>query len=43
VITDFGADDIGVGIAVGAFAFGAVVLRPFAGRIGDRSTTATLA
>ena len=33
---DFGADDIGVGIAVGAFAFGAVVLRPFAGRIGDR-------
>jgi MFS family permease len=33
---EFGADDIGVGIAVGAFAFGAVILRPFAGRIGDR-------
>jgi len=31
-----GADDVGVGIAVGAFAFGAVILRPFAGRIGDR-------
>ncbi len=33
---DLGADDLGVGIAVGAFAVGAVVLRPFAGRIGDR-------
>jgi MFS family permease len=33
---DLGADDVGVGIAVGAFAFGAVILRPFAGRIGDR-------
>jgi MFS family permease len=33
---DFGADDIGVGVVVGAFAFGAVLLRPFAGRIGDR-------
>lgn len=33
---EFGADDVGVGIAVGAFAFGAVILRPFAGRIGDR-------
>ncbi|MGZ6897485.1 MAG: MFS transporter [Acidimicrobiia bacterium] len=33
---DFGADDVGVGIAVGAFAVGAVLLRPFAGRIGDR-------
>jgi MFS family permease len=34
---DFGADDLGVGIVVGAFAFGAFVLRPFAGRIGDRA------
>lgn len=33
---NLGADDVGVGIAVGAFAFGAVILRPFAGRIGDR-------
>lgn len=31
-----GADPTGVGVAVGAFAFGAVILRPFAGRIGDR-------
>ncbi len=28
--------DVDVGIAVGAFAVGAVLLRPFAGRIGDR-------
>lgn len=28
--------DVGVGIAVGAFALGAIVLRPIAGRIGDR-------
>ena len=33
---DLGADDLGVGVAVGAFAVGAVLLRPFAGRIGDR-------
>ena len=32
----YGTDDVGVGIAVGAFAFGAVILRPFAGRLGDR-------
>lgn len=32
----FGAGDAGVGVAVGAFAVGAVILRPFAGRIGDR-------
>jgi MFS family permease len=29
-------NDVAVGIAVGAFAVGAVLLRPFAGRIGDR-------
>jgi len=28
--------DVGVGVAVGAFAVGAVLLRPFAGRLGDR-------
>jgi MFS family permease len=28
---------VAVGIAVGAFAFGAIALRPFAGRIGDRT------
>lgn len=33
---EFGAGSAGVGIAVGSFAFGAVILRPFAGRIGDR-------
>jgi len=33
---ELNADDIEVGLAVGAFAFGAVALRPFAGRIGDR-------
>ena len=32
----FGTGDAGVGVAVGAFAVGAVILRPFAGRIGDR-------
>ncbi len=32
----YGAGDAGVGVAVGAFAVGAVILRPFAGRIGDR-------
>ena len=32
----FGSGDTGVGIAVGAFAVGAVLLRPFAGRLGDR-------
>jgi MFS family permease len=31
-----GNGKIAVGIAVGAFAFGAIALRPFAGRIGDR-------
>ena len=28
--------DVGVGVAVGAFALGAIILRPIAGRIGDR-------
>ena len=32
----YGTGDAGVGVAVGAFAVGAVILRPFAGRIGDR-------
>jgi len=31
-----GGSDVAVGIAVGAFAVGAVTLRPFVGRIGDR-------
>lgn len=31
-----GADEVGVGIAVGAFAFAALFLRPFAGRTSDR-------
>jgi MFS family permease len=31
-----GGDNTQVGIAVGAFAVGAVLLRPFAGRLGDR-------
>jgi MFS family permease len=31
-----GGDDIAVGIAVGAFAVGAILLRPLAGRVGDR-------
>ena len=30
-----GHGSIAVGIAVGAFAVGAIILRPFAGRIGD--------
>lgn len=33
---ELGGDSVAVGIAVGAFAVGAVLLRPFAGRIGDR-------
>lgn len=33
---NYGTGDAGVGVAVGAFAVGAVILRPFAGRIGDR-------
>jgi MFS family permease len=31
-----GGDDLSIGVAVGMFAVGAVVLRPFAGRLGDR-------
>jgi MFS family permease len=31
-----GGGDVAVGVAVGAFSFGAVLVRPFAGRIGDR-------
>jgi len=31
-----GGDDLAIGIAVGAFAVGAVLLRPYAGRLGDR-------
>jgi MFS family permease len=31
-----GGNDLAVGVAVGAFAVGAVLLRPFAGRLGDR-------
>lgn len=31
-----GGDDLAVGIAVGAFAVGAVLLRPYSGRLGDR-------
>ena len=33
---ELAAGTVAVGVAVGAFAFGAVALRPFAGRIGDR-------
>ncbi|MEP6623741.1 MAG: MFS transporter [Acidimicrobiia bacterium] len=33
---EYGTGDVGVGVAVGAFALGAVLLRPFAGRLGDR-------
>jgi MFS family permease len=33
---ELGGDTLGVGIAVGAFAVGAVLLRPYAGRLGDR-------
>jgi MFS family permease len=32
-----GNGKVAVGVAVGAFAFGAIALRPFAGRIGDRA------
>lgn len=35
VETSLGGSSIAVGIAVGAFAVGAIALRPFAGRIGD--------
>jgi MFS family permease len=31
-----GGDSVAVGIAVGSFAVGAILLRPFAGRLGDR-------
>lgn len=31
-----GADEIGIGIAVGAFSVTALILRPFAGRLADR-------
>ena len=31
-----GGDDIAVGLAVGALAVGAILLRPLAGRVGDR-------
>jgi MFS family permease len=33
---ELGGDTLAVGIAVGAFAVGAVLLRPYAGRLGDR-------
>ena len=33
---ELGGNDVAVGVAVGAFFVGAVLLRPFAGRIGDR-------
>ncbi len=33
---DLGGNDMAVGMVVGAFAVGAVLMRPFAGRIGDR-------
>ncbi len=36
VENELGGDTLGVGIAVGAFAVGAVLLRPYAGRLGDR-------
>lgn len=36
VSAGFGGSDLTVGIVVGAFSVGAVLLRPFAGRIGDR-------
>jgi len=32
-----GGSSLAVGVAVGAFAFGAVTLRPFAGRLGDQA------
>ena len=31
-----GGNDVAVGVAVGALAVGAILLRPLAGRIGDR-------
>jgi len=31
-----GGGEVAVGIVVGAFAFGAIIVRPFAGRLGDR-------
>ena len=33
---ELGGNNVAVGVVVGAFAVGAVLLRPFAGRIGDR-------
>jgi len=33
---DLGGNDIAVGVVVGAFAVGAVLLRPFTGRVSDR-------
>ncbi len=33
---DLGGNDIAVGVVVGAFAVGAVLIRPFTGRLGDR-------
>ena len=33
---ELGGNDIAVGVAVGVFSVGAVLIRPFAGRIGDR-------
>lgn len=33
---ELGGGSVAVGVAVGAFAVGAVLLRPFAGRVGDR-------
>ncbi len=33
---ELGGDTLAVGVAVGAFAVGAVLLRPYAGRLGDR-------
>ena len=33
---ELGLGKVAVGVAVGAFAFGAIALRPFAGRIGDQ-------
>jgi MFS family permease len=35
-----GGDDIAVGVAVGALAVGAILLRPLAGRLGDRWSVA---
>ena len=33
---ELGGNDVAVGVAVGSFAVGAVLLRPFTGRLGDR-------